>query len=88
MSELEFDESHYRTATERGERERAQSPVPLSVRFDQDTGRLLVEFTNGAGLLVPARSLQGLEDATDALSWPGKPDYTGKAAMWISPLPG
>ena len=66
MSELEFEDSHYRTATERGERERAQSPVPSSVRFDQSTGRLLVEFTNGAALLVPARSLQGLEDATDA----------------------
>src|SRR5690606_19911056 len=25
-----------------------------------------VEFTNGAALLVPARSLQGLEDASDA----------------------
>lgn len=66
MSEPEFEDSQYETATARGEKERAQSPTPSSVRFDERTGRLLVEFTNGAALLVPARSLQGLEDATDA----------------------
>ena len=66
MGDLEFEDSQYRAATARGDEERALSPIPVTVRFDAPSGRLVVEFTNGAALLVPARSLQGLEDASDA----------------------
>ena len=51
-------------AKQRWETERAQRPIPKSVRFDRPSGRVLVEFTNGAAFMVPARALQGLEDAT------------------------
>lgn len=66
MGEIEFDDSHYEAASRRGENERAHAPLPSLVRFDAASGRVVVEFTNGAALLVPARALQGLEDATDA----------------------
>lgn len=66
MGDIAFENSQYEEATQRGAEERARLPVPAAVRFDAVAGRLVVEFTNGAALLVPARSLQGLEDATDA----------------------
>ncbi|GGD02582.1 DUF2442 domain-containing protein [Aureimonas glaciei] len=40
-------------------------PVPISARFDRNSGRIVVEFANGSGFMVPARALEGLEDATD-----------------------
>ena len=48
MANIEFEDSHYDAATRRGEMERALSAVPSLVRFDARTGRLVVEFTNGA----------------------------------------
>ncbi|KQX34312.1 hypothetical protein ASD04_16875 [Devosia sp. Root436] len=66
MGDIKLEDSRYEAATRRGEGERANMPVPAAVRFDERTARLIVEFTNGAALLVPARALQGLEDATDA----------------------
>ncbi|MHA6692172.1 DUF2442 domain-containing protein [Devosia sp. A449] len=66
MDEIEYEDRDYEAATQRGSAERTLAPIPSSVRFDASSGRLLVEFTNGAALLVPARSLQGLEDASDA----------------------
>lgn len=46
--------------------ERAERPIPSSVRFDAASARIIVEFTNGAAFMVPARALEGLEAATDA----------------------
>ena len=66
MGEIELEDRQYAAATQRGAEERAHMPVPSAVRFDARAGRLVVEFTNGAALLVPVRALQGLEDATDA----------------------
>ena len=66
MDEVELHNDHYEAATARGEAERAAAPVPAAVRYEARTGRVVVDFTNGATLLVPARSLQGLEDASDA----------------------
>lgn len=43
----------------------AGEPVAISARFDRDSGRIIVEFANGSGFMVPARALEGLEDATD-----------------------
>ncbi|WP_224001885.1 DUF2442 domain-containing protein [Aureimonas sp. SA4125] len=43
----------------------SREPVPTAVRYDRSNGRIVVEFANGSGFMVPARSLQGLQDATD-----------------------
>lgn len=66
MGEMQFDDDDFARATQRGERDRAASPLPTTVRYDSPTGRVVVEFSNGAALLVPARALQGLADASDA----------------------
>lgn len=66
MDEFVFEDRQYEEATRRGEEERANSPIPASVRFDEVSGRIVVEFTNGSAFMVPARSLQGLEDATNS----------------------
>lgn len=46
-------------------KERSQRPVPIAVRFDAASGRIHVEFENGAAFMVPARLLEGLSDASD-----------------------
>lgn len=66
MGEIGLEDRDYAAATRRGDLERATGPVSSSVRFDANTGHIVVEFSNGAALLIPARSLQGLENASDA----------------------
>ncbi|MFC6448395.1 DUF2442 domain-containing protein [Shinella zoogloeoides] len=66
MGEVVFEDRHYRDATLKGEAERARAPIPASARFDEASGRIVVDFTNGAAFMVPARSIQGLEKATAA----------------------
>lgn len=53
-------------AKRRWEAERAERPVAVSVRFDAASERFVVDFTNGACFIFPARALEGLEDATAA----------------------
>lgn len=65
MGDFILDEDTYQRATKRGEEERSRLPVPASVRFDRGSGRVVVEFTNDAAFMFPARHLQGLEDASD-----------------------
>jgi hypothetical protein len=45
--------------------ERAERPIPAGVRFESASGRIVVEFSNGAAFMVPARQIEGLENATD-----------------------
>ena len=53
------------------------SPNPESIRYDPLSGRMIVEFVNGAAFMAPGR-LQGLDDATDAdLSAVTLPGETG-----------
>lgn len=52
-------------ALARGAAERAKTPVASAARYDRDAKRIVVDFENGAALLVPAHALQGLEDASD-----------------------
>jgi hypothetical protein len=66
MGEIVFEDRHYRQASLKEETERARTPIPASVRFDEASGRIVVDFTNGAAFMVPARSIQGLENATVA----------------------
>ncbi len=53
-------------AKQRWEAERAERPIPASVRFDTASERIILDFTNGASFIFPARALQGLEEATVA----------------------
>lgn len=64
MGEFVFENRHYHEATQQGEADRAHSSIPASVRFDEASGRIIVEFTNGAAFMLPARSIQGLENAS------------------------
>jgi hypothetical protein len=48
----------------RWEVERAERPIPASVRFDSASERMIVDFTNGASFIFPARAVEGLEHAT------------------------
>lgn len=53
-------------AKQRWAEERADRPDPVGVRFDMLSERVIVEFSNGAAFLFPARALEGLETATAA----------------------
>ncbi|MCP3056813.1 DUF2442 domain-containing protein [Aurantimonas marianensis] len=66
MAEFELTDAEYDAATRRGKQAGTGQPRPSSVHFDSETGRIVVEFINGAAFMVPARSLQGLEMASDA----------------------
>lgn len=61
---VEISDAELSQAKQRWEMERAERPIPASVRFDAISERIIVEFTNGAAFMFPARSLQGLEEAT------------------------
>jgi hypothetical protein len=61
---VETTDAELALAKQRWEDERAGRPIPKSVRFDEQSERVIVEFTNGAAFLFPARSLEGLEEAT------------------------
>lgn len=62
---IEVTDAELMEAKRRWEVERAQRPIPVSARFDGPSGRIVVEFANGAAFMVPARSLEGLADAAD-----------------------
>ena len=66
MGEVVFEDRHFREAILTGEAERARAPTPAAARFDEASGRIVVDFTNGAAFMVPARAIQGLENATAA----------------------
>lgn len=60
----DVSDADLRAAKARWAEERAGRPIPVAVRFDRATERIVVDFVNGASFLVPARALEGLEDAT------------------------
>ncbi|NNH32470.1 DUF2442 domain-containing protein [Rhizobium sp. SEMIA 4085] len=41
-------------------------PAPSGAHYDRSTGRITVEFNNGSAFMVPARSLQGLVEASES----------------------
>jgi len=61
---VEITDMELEAAKRRWDEERAGRPVPVSVRFDRSSERVIVEFENGAAFVFPARALQGLKDAT------------------------
>nr|WP_183202033.1 DUF2442 domain-containing protein [Aureimonas pseudogalii] len=60
LSDAEID-----AARERGEKLRTAAPEATAARFDPSSGRLVIDFANGATFMLPARTLQDLENATD-----------------------
>lgn len=52
-------------AERRGEAISSDEPRATSALYDAPSGRVIVELANGCGFLFPARSVQGLENATD-----------------------
>lgn len=62
----EITDAELDAARERGRAIERSSPLATSARYDAASGRLVVEFENGAAFMVPARLLQDLEQASDA----------------------
>lgn len=54
-------------AERRGEDVLADEPRAISARYEAATGRVHVELANGCGFAFPAREVQGLERADDAV---------------------
>ncbi len=63
---VEISDQDLAHAKKRWREERAERPVPNAVRFDSASERVIVDFTNGASFMFPARALEGLELATAA----------------------
>lgn len=61
---VDVTDAELSAAKARWTEERAARPIPVAVRFDPDSERIVVDFENGATFLVPARALEGLESAT------------------------
>jgi hypothetical protein len=61
---VEVTDAELQSAKARWVEERAGRPIPVAARFDRESGRIVVDFANGATFLVPARALEGLEQAT------------------------
>ncbi len=66
MATIKITDAELAQAKQRWEAERAERPIPTLVRFDAASERIVLDFTNGASFIFPARALQGLEDATVA----------------------
>jgi len=64
MAEIVLEDRDYDEVTAKGEAERASAPIPIAVRFDDVSERIVVDFANGACFMVPARAIQGLAEAT------------------------
>ncbi len=59
-------EMQFEAATERGRIALATKPRAKAVFYDAETGSLTIDLVNGATFTLPARFLQGLENASDA----------------------
>lgn len=61
---VEISDAELAAAKERWQEERAGCPIPVAVRFDTASARVIVDFSNGASFMFPPRALEGLQDAT------------------------
>ncbi|EJL24492.1 Protein of unknown function (DUF3532) [Caulobacter sp. AP07] len=61
----ELTDAEIDAATALGEQLALIEPRAASARYDQATGRIVVELTSGSAFAFPARLGQGLEAATD-----------------------
>jgi hypothetical protein len=63
MSDL--TDAEFEAAARRGDELSRREPRAAAACYDADSGRVVVELTNGCTFAFPARALQGLADATD-----------------------
>lgn len=61
----DLTQEDYEAATARGLKFERDNPKATAVHYDAASGRVVIDFANGSTLLVPARSLQDLADASD-----------------------
>lgn len=61
-----WSDAHSETAETRGAEMLAREPRAATARYDRDSGRIVVDLTNGCTFAFPARRVQGLEDASEA----------------------
>lgn len=61
-----LDQKDFEKATLTGQRLSETEPHAKSARYDRKSGRLILELTNECTFAVPAKFLQGLENATPA----------------------
>jgi hypothetical protein len=64
MGEIDIDDREYAAAIAQGVAEQSTHPVPVSVRYDPASGRVVVEFENGAVFMAPTANLEGLAEAS------------------------
>ena len=60
-----MDDHSIMQAEERGRTMLDAMPRAAAARYDSASGRVVVDLTNGCSFVFPARSVQGLEQATD-----------------------
>lgn len=60
-----WSDAQMKAANARGKEMLEREPHASAVRYDVESGRVLVDLTNGCTFAFPARRVQGLEDATD-----------------------
>ncbi|HEV7835193.1 MAG TPA: DUF2442 domain-containing protein [Caballeronia sp.] len=63
---VDITEHQMREAEERMIKHVAEHPVAVSVSFNPADGRVAIELSNGALFAIPARIIQGLENASDS----------------------
>lgn len=56
--------SQYETAVRAGKKAAATEPRALAARYLRASGRLAIDLTNGATVLIPIHLLQGMSEAT------------------------
>ena len=59
-------EHEWDAANQRGQEALAAGPQAVSARYDQPTGKIVIELNNGVGLHIPPALIQGMESATPA----------------------
>ncbi len=62
----ELTQAQFEAAVRRGEIDLAIKPRARVVRYDRDTGQVVIDLVSGAVFAFPARLAQGLEDASDS----------------------
>lgn len=61
-----WSDAQANAAEARGAAMMASEPRAEAVRYDQPSGRIIVDLNNGCAFAFSARRVQGLEDANDA----------------------
>lgn len=61
----DLTDAEINAALERGQAARLSEPRATSARYDQNSGRVIVDLTNGCTFAFPPHMAQGLETATD-----------------------